>query len=294
MDASFLASALKNHAQDCALVLALLGEHPSRRLSSLHWYDLPLLEAVSPAGQARVARWNREQRQQDEIAGNYDIVNLYYAPPSGDGLARSGATVWRCEALDSRPWFDGDSPVRRQLEENAEAIIAEYLAAADQLGTHPDNVSLVDRGRWTGMFLYGAKGLRNEALCARCPTTARVLESLPLCRNFGFAMFSGMEPHTHVAAHCGSSNLRLRHHLGLDVPEPGAGRLRVGDEWRHWARARTLAFDDSFEHEVVHEGDQARVVLVVDVWHPDLTPTDVQVLSHPVFARFGKAARARA
>lgn len=30
-------------------------------------------------------------------------------------------------------------------------------------------------------------------------------------------------------------------------------------------------FDDSFEHEVWHNGSGTRLVLIVDVWHPDLT-----------------------
>ena len=292
VDPQFLADALAAHARDCALLTTLLADNDSPNLRSLHWYDLPLSVAVSPTGQARVAEWNLNERQEDEIAGNYDLVNLYFAPPPGDGLERSGATVWRCDALDSRPWFDGDSPVRRVLEENAEAVIREYRTVADRILTHPDNASLVDRGRWTGMFLFGAKGVRNDELCALCPDTTRLVESLPLCRNFGFAMFSGMEPHTHVEPHCGSSNLRLRHHLGIDVPEPGASRLRVGREWRPWARGKCSAFDDSFEHEVVHEGEKARVILVVDVWHPGLGPRDVAVLSHPVFSRFGKVSRA--
>lgn len=32
-----------------------------------------------------------------------------------------------------------------------------------------------------------------------------------------------------------------------------------------------LIFDDSFEHEVWHNGTSVRLVLIVDVWHPDLT-----------------------
>ncbi len=292
MELGLLSRGLARFERDCAVVAALFTAHDTPNLRSLRWYDLPLSEVVSAAGRARIAEWNRSRRQEDEIAGNYDLVNLYYAPPDGDGLNRSGATVWRCDALDSRPWFDGESPVRRALETRAEAVIAEYEAAVDRIRTHPDNDSLVDRGRWTGMFLYGAKGARNDELCALCPETTHLVESLPLCRNFGFAMFSGIEPHTHIKPHCGSSNLRLRHHLGIDVPEPAASRLRVGREWRHWARGKSLAFDDSFEHEVVHDGELARVVFVLDVWHPGLTREDVAVLEDPVFGRFGKISRA--
>lgn len=33
-----------------------------------------------------------------------------------------------------------------------------------------------------------------------------------------------------------------------------------------------MVFDDSFEHEVLHEGDEARTVLLVNFWHPDVPP----------------------
>jgi len=45
----------------------------------------------------------------------------------------------------------------------------------------------------------------------------------------------------------------------------------VGNRTRGWAEGRTLAFDDSFEHEVWHRGSQPRIALIVDVWHPDMT-----------------------
>jgi aspartate beta-hydroxylase len=98
-----------------------------------------------------------------------------------------------------------------------------------------------------------------------------------------------MKPGTHLRAHCGPSNLRLRVHLGVDVPSAGGWNIRVGDEVRQWREGECLVFDDSWEHEVWHEatpGDaqrmggpagpgagcgadsRARVVLIVDIWHP--------------------------
>jgi hypothetical protein len=282
---------LKRHIAHCRTVRRLLRESPSRHLEHLFWYDLRLRRAVSAAGIARVSAWNLWSREADEIAGNYGLSNLYYAPPPGDGLEKSAPTVWRCTSLPSRPWHDEPSAVRDVLEQNAEAIIAEYRGVARELETHPDHATLTARGRWTGMFLYGTRGARNEALCRACPTTTKVLDSLPLCRSFGFAMFSGMDPRTHVSAHCGSSNLRLRYHLGIDVPEPDRSWLRVGTETRGWRRGKGFAFDDSFQHEVEHAGDLPRVVLVVDVWHPALSAEDIRVLSHPVFQHFGRISR---
>ena len=88
---------------------------------------------------------------------------------------------------------------------------------------------------------------------------------------------SRAQPGTHIGAHCGPSNLRLRVHLGLRVPD--GCRIRVGDEVRSWREGECLVFDDSFEHEVWHEGDADRDVLICDMWHPmldvnaDILPT---------------------
>lgn len=32
-----------------------------------------------------------------------------------------------------------------------------------------------------------------------------------------------------------------------------------------------MVFDDSFEHEVWHRGDERRVVLLLNIWHPAIT-----------------------
>ena len=44
----------------------------------------------------------------------------------------------------------------------------------------------------------------------------------------------------------------------------GAG-IRVGTETREWRAGECLIFDDSFEHEVWHDGDSDRVVLICDL-----------------------------
>jgi aspartate beta-hydroxylase len=40
---------------------------------------------------------------------------------------------------------------------------------------------------------------------------------------------------------------------------------------RTWEEGKLFIFDDSFEHEVWHNGTTTRLVLIVDVWHPELT-----------------------
>ncbi len=39
-----------------------------------------------------------------------------------------------------------------------------------------------------------------------------------------------------------------------------------------------MVFDDSFDHEVIHKGTSDRVVLLVDVWHPDLVASEIAAM----------------
>lgn len=40
-----------------------------------------------------------------------------------------------------------------------------------------------------------------------------------------------------------------------------------------------MVFDDSFQHEAWNDNaEQPRLVLIFDIWHPDLTPSEVKFL----------------
>ena len=63
-----------------------------------------------------------------------------------------------------------------------------------------------------------------------CPRTAQVIASQPRLNSviYGSHFFSRLVGGTHLSAHCGPSNFRLRCHLGLVVPE--GLKIRVGEE----------------------------------------------------------------
>ena len=148
---------------------------------------------------------------------------------------------------------------------------------------------VVQAGGWSDVQFYGGCR-RDRAHCALCPQTAAVIAAQPRINSviFGSHFFSRLTPGTHLSAHCGPSNFRLRCHLGLVVPE--GVRIRVGDEVRAWKAGECLIFDDSIEHEVWHDGDDDRVVLICDLWHPDvhlatmieplLNPRQLEALQH--------------
>ena len=59
---------------------------------------------------------------------------------------------------------------------------------------------------------------------------------------------------------------------GLHIPR--GCRLTVGGSSLQWDEGRTLCFDETYLHAAQHSGDhassEARGVLIVDLWHPDL------------------------
>jgi aspartate beta-hydroxylase len=102
------------------------------------------------------------------------------------------------------------------------------------------------------------------------PRTAQILDGLPeSVRRAGAIMLSKLSPGTHIAPHCGFTNRRLRLHLGIQTPRDAF--MRVGDQTQEWERGRCLVFDDSFEHEVWHFGSEPRIVLLLDLPHPQAT-----------------------
>jgi aspartate beta-hydroxylase len=83
------------------------------------------------------------------------------------------------------------------------------------------------------------------------------------------AMFSLLQPGTHIPPHTGVSNARLVVHLPLVVP-PGC-RFRVGNDIREWMPGEAWVFDDTVEHEAWNDGSEARAILMFDIWHPQLS-----------------------
>ena len=68
-------------------------------------------------------------------------------------------------------------------------------------------------------------------------------------------------------------NARYICHLPLIVPDGCA--MRVGSETRAWTEGRACVFDDSIEHEAWNKDPaRLRVVLIFDVWRPELTEAE--------------------
>lgn len=132
---------------------------------------------------------------------------------------------------------------------------------------------------WSSLFLW-KDGARQDAVCARFPRTAEILENLPMARQDGFAptaVFSALQPHTHIPPHTGSSNVRLLAHLPLILPGPA--RFRVGNSVKDWKMGQAWVFDDTIEHEAWNDADGIRIILIFDVWNPYLTEREKTLIT---------------
>lgn len=177
--------------------------------------------------------------------------------------------------MTAQPWHDPENFAWARQLERAHAEIKSELAAI-RYHVRPQPEGLADSGDWNVYYFYYL-GRKVEENCARCPRTTRIIDSVPTLTSTGLVYFSVLTPATHITPHCGPINTRLRCHLGVDVPS--GCRIRVGSETRAWEEGKCLIFDDSFEHEVWHSGNSNRTVLVLDVWHPDLTAAEVWAMS---------------
>jgi aspartate beta-hydroxylase len=190
-------------------------------------------------------------------------------------------SLYNIDRLKSRPfWTKAETTYKDHFTEISkywEIIRDEGLKLLNEEGLFQDeHEKLMDKGNWKQLDLY-TRGQKTKD-CYKAPFTCKLLDSFKAAKcKRGQIKFSVIHPGTHVHPHCGPTNCRIRAHLGLKVP-PNTF-LRVVNETRSWIEGDWLIFDDSFEHEVWHNGTSIRLVLIVDVWHPDLTDIEKQEMS---------------
>ena len=147
-----------------------------------------------------------------------------------------------------------------------------------------DPYGLLGNPDWSAFYLW-KEGRRVDANADRCPRTVAALEAAPLARIPGrtpMLLFSLLRPGARIPPHTGYLNARLICHLPLIVP-PGCA-LRVGNEVREWREGEALVFDDTMEHEAWNHSDRLRVVLLFDIWRPELTEEERGLVSAMVQA----------
>ena len=174
--------------------------------------------------------------------------------------------------LTSKPWHNKHAFLfTTKLEDGAKQIKSELFY---NLENHPylfslDYENVAHCGDWKNIKLISNDGQRTKYADYFLKTMEIIDNSK---QEFITIKFSAIQPGTHIAPHTGPSNDRLRVHLS--IVHTGGARIRVGTEWRSWEEGKVIILDSSWEHEVVHNGNDTRIVLILDIWHPDLPLKD--------------------
>ncbi len=179
-------------------------------------------------------------------------------------------------------WMDALEAATEAMTSELEAVLQDQANFAPYL-KHTPNVpsqdySLIESMDWSTSFLF--RNGEETPIAARCPKTMAALAEAPLCRikaRSPEAMFSQLKAGAHIRPHTGVTNTRLICHVPLIVP-PNC-RFRVGNDVRQWERGKGWVFDDTIEHEAQNGSDRTRVVLIFDIWRPELDEEERMLVS---------------
>ncbi|KAL5017020.1 hypothetical protein ScPMuIL_006609 [Solemya velum] len=185
-------------------------------------------------------------------------------------------SVFRMRGLCSSPlWktekFQSDM---NKLVANYENILKEFQVVYESETGWSKNET--PTGSWCIYPIINQGDLveENASMCPQTLETILSLKSLMNLNVFGNATFSVVNPKTSITDHYGPTNIRIRCHLGLIIPNKC--NLRVAGEVVRWKKGDVLLFDDSYKHSVHYEGegDGIRAILMVDLWHPDISDSE--------------------
>ena len=182
------------------------------------------------------------------------------------------------------PWLDAleaaTADIRDELiEVMKDPSVFHPYVQGDPNRPHNEQAGMLNNPAWSAFYLWKDGEIVAEH-AARCPKTIRALANAPLTRVKGRSpavLFSLLRPGTHIPPHNGFVNTRLICHLPLIVPE--RCRLRVGNETRTPVEGKAWLFDDTIEHEAWNDSAETRVILLFEIWRPELSAEERKLVS---------------
>lgn len=211
--------------------------------------------------------------------GNEDRSEIFLKMLSKGNLVRSRgrqrANFLIYPELGDTVWYDTSKfSWVKDFEENYEKIKQEYLSLDDK-----KFVKIVNsvEGEWK-TFNFINQGGREIENCKLCPYTTSLIDnvkSIMSSINICYVYFSKIAPGTHIKPHFGVSNIRIRFQLPLISSKSW---MRVDEEKKEYIDGKSFLFDDTYNHEVKNEGDTDRVIFLMDVYHPDLTEKEIEIV----------------
>ena len=190
----------------------------------------------------------------------------------------------------------------RYLEQNyhtiRDEVLEKYRTGEIEVAAQKETAGLHVAGNWKELDIITRGKVRHQALDV-LPLTSKIVMSLGDGNSmvYGGSKISLMKAGTVVKPHTGTTNARLRIHLGIKIPT-NLVYIRVNNITTTWTEGKCIVIDDSYVHEVWHNGNSTstnsttsitteenddttttttnidiindRLVLIVDVWHVDM------------------------
>jgi hypothetical protein len=206
----------------------------------------------------------------------------------------SASALWRGASWEARrtvPYWQaneaGCSSMVDALESSAEALRVEAVRLLVEQRV-PGGARITMRracpltqlqtGTWGELFVYraGELSLENDVCPHLLPTLCALLRPFAsgLSRDSSASVKLSLQFGGTVSyPHSGPVDTKLRIFFVVSLPSAHRrGQITVAGETRTWREGEAIVFDDSLEHWVAFDAEPTaqRIVLVVDVPHPDL------------------------
>ncbi len=177
-------------------------------------------------------------------------------------------------------WVEQLEAATTTIKQELEAALRNQVAFEPYLQSSEEVPTLSQSSNWDnddwGAFYLWKSGQCQENAQAHFPKTLAALKNIPFAQipdSSPNVLFSRLRPNTHIDPHCGFLNTRLICHLPLIIPE-NCGALRCGNDTRPWVEGKAMIFDDSIEHEAWNQSNEERVVLIFEIWRPELSQAE--------------------
>ncbi len=269
---SFFKAALKMAAlgQPAPQLMPLLNRASNYLNEASRRYEAHLADQLDAAGLNGEASSPRIRRAMDLMLGRSPLYlqqpNMFYFPELPQ------RAFFEREEFDWVPAIEAEVPA---MIDELGAILADDEAFDPYIQATPGrplpNNALLHDPSWGAYYLWQS-GEPVDGHAQRCPRTLAALEQAPMPRikrRSPQALYSLLKPGTHIKPHHGMLNTRLICHVPLVIPPDCS--IRVGAETRTWKPGELLIFDDSFEHEAWNRSNSNRIVLIFEIWRPEIS-----------------------
>lgn len=208
---------------------------------------------------------------------NTDSIFYRMLTVGGNLLLKSFDALIACLASDRPVVPSQEIPFDTLMSENRNPIYQEFLSVFNNnrlQGIDSMYKLKSDIGQysdWKGYPFLVYNYAFSENL-KECPITASILKQIPGCTS---AMYSVLSPGKHIFPHKGVYKGVIRCLFCLSAPENDLCTIKVNGVEIPFRTGESIYFDETFEHEVVNDSDEYRVVLYLDIYRKFSFPLNV-------------------